>query len=181
MPYTDPIVLGLLLVSLIGSLVYQWRHGLRGGRLALVTFAMFYGLSVIAALGMHCVDVLYGLTHRLTSFVTGKPFAWNWHTYSLLLFGVLMISLGARWLRGALRLGRGDAAARTELLRLAGIMLLIVLPTVPIQPFFGVVASGLSVIALLVVGLGGRGLATRASSIQDVDGWESARAGAGLR
>jgi hypothetical protein len=60
MPYTDPIVFGLLLISLLGSLVYQWRHGLRGGRLAVVTFAMFYGLSVIATLGMHCVDVLYG-------------------------------------------------------------------------------------------------------------------------
>jgi len=61
MPYTDPIVLGLLLVSLIGSLVYQWRRGLRGGRLAVVTVAMFYGFAAISALGMHCLDVLYGL------------------------------------------------------------------------------------------------------------------------
>jgi hypothetical protein len=75
MPHTDPIVLGLLLLSLAGSLVYQWRRGLRGGRLALVTFAMFYGLAVISALGMHCLDVLYGLTHGLKSFVTGKAFA----------------------------------------------------------------------------------------------------------
>ena len=34
--------------------------------------------------------------------------------------------------------------------------LLIVLPIVPIQPLFGVVGAGLSVIALLAVGLGGR-------------------------
>jgi hypothetical protein len=156
MPYTDPIVLGLLLLSSIGSLIYQWMRGLRGGRLAVVSFSMFYGLAAISALGMHCLDVLYAFTHGVTSFATGKPFAWEWHTYSLLLFGVLMIWLGAQCLRRALRLGRGDASARSEFLRLAGIMLLIVLPTIPIQPFFGLVASGLSVIALLVVSVGVR-------------------------
>jgi hypothetical protein len=156
MPYTDPIVLGLLLLSLIGSLVFQWRRGLRGGRLAVVTVAMFYGLAAIIALSMHTLDVLYGYSHRNTSFVTGKPFAWDWHTYSLLLFGVLMVGFGARCLHLALRLGRGDAGARTEFLRVSAAILLVVLPLIPIQAMFGVVAAGLSVIALLVVGLGGR-------------------------
>jgi hypothetical protein len=105
---------------------------------------------------MHCLDVLYGYSHRNTSFSTGKPFAWDWHTYSLLLFGVLMIWFGAQCLRRALRLGRGDASARTEFLRFSGVILLVVLPIIPIQAFFGVVAAGLSVIALLTVGLGGR-------------------------
>jgi hypothetical protein len=155
-PYTDPIVLGLLLASLLGSFVHQWRRGLRGGRLAVVSFAMFYGLAVISALGMHCLDVLYGLSHHLTSFGTGKTFEWDWHTYSLLLFGVLMISLGAWCLRYALRMGRGDVGARTAFLRLAGVMLLIVLPLLPIQAFFAVIGTALSVLALLVVGLGGR-------------------------
>lgn len=156
MPYTDPIVLGLLLVSLIGSLVYQWRRGLRGGRLAVVTVAMFYGFAAIFALGMHCLDVLYGYSLRNTSAITGKQFSWDWHTYSLLLFGVLMIWFGAQCLRRALRLGRGDASARTEFLKFSGVILLVVLPIIPIQAFFGIVAAGLSVIALLVVGLGGR-------------------------
>lgn len=158
MPYTDPIVLALLAVSLIGSLVFLWRRGVRGGRLAVTTFALFYGLAVISALGMHCLDVLYGLTHHLTSFGTGKPFAWDWHTYSLLLFGVLMIWFGAQCVRRALRMGdpAGAGPARTEFLRLAGVMLLVVLPIVPIQPLFGVAGSALSVIALVVVGFGGR-------------------------
>ncbi|MBW8771319.1 MAG: hypothetical protein JF589_16310 [Gemmatimonadetes bacterium] len=156
MPYTDPIVLGLLLVSLIGSLVFQWRRGLRGGRLAVVAIAMFYGLAAIIALGMHILDVLYGYSHRNTSFATGKPFAWDWHTYSLLLFGVLMVWFGGQCLRLALRLGRGDTSARSEFLRFSSVMLLIVVPLIPIQALFGVVAAGLSVIALLVVGLGGR-------------------------
>ena len=161
MPYTDPIVLGLLIASLLGSLVYLWRRGLRGGRLAVVTFAMFYGLAVIATLGMHCVDVLYALTHRLKSFGTGKAFGWDWHTYSLLLFGVLLTWLGALCVRHAARMARGDAGARAEFLKLAAIMLLIVLPTASIQPLFGVAGSLLSVIALLVVGLGGRRWADR--------------------
>jgi hypothetical protein len=156
MPYTDPIVLGLLLISLLASLAYQWRRGLRGGRLAVVTFAMFYGLAVIVALGMHCLDVLYGWSHRLTSFGTGKPFAWDWHTYSLLLFGLLMVWLGVRCLRAALRMGRGDASARAEFLRLAALLLAIVLPIIPIQAFFGAVGAVLSVLVLVVVGLGAR-------------------------
>ena len=156
MPNTDPIVLGLLLVSLIGSLVYQWRRGLRGGRLAVVTVAMFYSLAAIIALSMHTLDVLYGYSHRNTSVITGQPFAWNWHTYSLLLFGVLMVYFGVQCLRLALRLGRGDASARTEFLRFSAVILLVVAPLIPIQAMFGVVAAGLSVIALLVVGLGGR-------------------------
>src|SRR5678816_2473738 len=136
MPYTDPIVLALLVASLVGSLVFQWRRGLRGVRLAVVAFGMFYGLSVISALGMHSLDVLYGLTHHLTSFGTGKPFAWDWHTYSLLLFGALMIWLGAQCVRRSLRMSAaGDAgAARTEFLWLAGVVLLLVLPIIPIQP-----------------------------------------------
>jgi hypothetical protein len=163
MPYTDPIVLGLLLISLLGSLVYQWRRGLRGGRLAVVSFAMFYGFAVISALGMHCLDVSYGLTHHLTSFGTGKPFAWDWHTYSLLLFGVLMIWFGARCVRYALGMGRGDADARAAFLRLTGVMLVVVLPLITMQPLFGVAGAALSVIALLAVGLGARAIATSAS------------------
>jgi len=156
MPYTDPIVLGLLLVSLIGSVIYQWRRGLRGGRLAVVAFAMFYSLAMISALGMHCLDVLYALTHRLKHFDTGATFGWDWRTYSLLLFGVLLVWLGTQCLRRALRMGRGDTSARPEFLRLAAVALLIVAPVIPIQGFFGIVGATLSVLVLLAVGLGGR-------------------------
>jgi hypothetical protein len=160
MPYTDPIVLGLLLVSLIGSVIYQWRRGLRGGRLAIVSFAMFYGLAMISALSMHCLDVLYALTHRLKHFDTGATFGWDWRTYSLLLFGMLLVWLGTQCLRRALRMGRGDTSARPAFLRLAAVTLLIVLPVIPIQAFFGIVGSALSVIALLAVRLGGRSWAS---------------------
>ena len=167
MPHTDPIVLGLLLLSLLGSLVHQWRRGLRGRRLAVVTFGMFYGLAVICTLGMHCIDLLYGWSQGLTSFGTGKPFAWDWNMYSLMLFGVLLIWLGAQCLRRALRMGRGDMVARVEFLRLVGVMLLIVAPIIPIHGVFGPVASALSLLALLVVGLGGRSATAHSASRHD--------------
>jgi len=46
-------------------------------------------------------------------------------------------------------------------------MLAIVLPVIPIHPFFGPISSALCVIALLVVGLGGRAAATRKSESEN--------------
>jgi hypothetical protein len=155
MPYTDPIVLGLVVLSLVGSLVYQWQRGLRFRRLAVTVFAMLFSLTVIHSMVLHCLDVLWGLTHHLPS-MTGKPFAYDWRTYSLLLFGLLMIWFGARCLRAALAMGRGDERARVEFLQLVAVMLAIVLPIIPIHPFFGPLASVWSTLGLIVVGLGGR-------------------------
>jgi hypothetical protein len=155
MPYTDPIVLGLILASLIFSLGYQWRRGLRWKPLAVTVFAMWFSFGVISTMILHCLDVLYGLSHHRTS-MTGKPFAYDWRTYSLLLFGALMIWFGARCLIAALRMGRGDDSARLEFLRLVAVILVIVLPIIPVSPFFGPIASVWSTLGLLVVGLGGR-------------------------
>jgi hypothetical protein len=157
MPNSDPIVLALLLLSLIGSLVYQARRGLRWRRLVVTVFAMFFSLTVISTMIMHCADVLYGLTHHLTS-MTGQPFTFDWRTYSLLLFGALMLWLGTRCLAAALRMGNGDPRGRTDFLRLVVVMLVIVLPLLAVSPFFGPLASVASGLALVVVGLGGAGM-----------------------
>jgi hypothetical protein len=157
MPYTDPIVFSLILASLFVGLAYQWRRGLRGRTLAVTVFAMWYSAGVIATMVLHDLDVLYGLSHHLKS-ETGTPFAYDWRTYSLLLFGALMIWFGVRCLLAALRMGRGDTTARSEFLRLVAGVLVIVLPLIPVHPFFGPIASVWSALGLLVVGLGGRGL-----------------------
>jgi hypothetical protein len=169
MPYTDPIVLALLLASVLVSLVFQWRRGLRGRPLAVTAFAMVFSLGVISSMVLHDVDVLYGLTHHLTS-MTGQPFAYDWRTYSLLLFGALMIWFGVRCLLAALRMGRGEESARAEFLRLVTVMLVIVLPIIPVHPFFGPVASVWSALGLLVVGLGGRrwSAATRDADVSPI-------------
>jgi len=136
MPYTDPIVFSAILASLILSIGYQWRRGLRWRPLAVTTFAMWFSFGVISTMVMHCLDVLWGLTHHVTS-MTGKPFTYDWRTYSLLLFGALMIWFGVRCLRAALRIGRGEESARLEFLRLVAVVLAIVLPLIPVHPFFG--------------------------------------------
>ena len=156
MPYVDQIVLALLAGGLLACVGYQWRRGLRGGRLFVTVFAMFYGVTLVTTLGFHCVDVLYAMAHRIRS-TDGSPFAYDWRTYSLLLFGALLVWLGARCLRAALRLGRGDAAARAEFLRLALLVLAIVLPIIRLQAFFGYLISAVSVLAMLVVAVGARG------------------------
>ena len=67
---------------------------------------------------------------------------------------IVRVMLDSRY---AMWMGRGDVSARPAFLRLAAVMLVVVLPLIPIQAFFAVAGSALSVIALLVVGLGGRG------------------------
>ena len=76
--------------------------------------------------------------------MSGRPFAYDWRTYSLLLFGALLIVLGRRVLRAALA---GDRAA---VLRATGLVLLICAPTIPVHAFFGVLMTAWSGVTWLV-------------------------------
>ena len=91
-------------------------------------------------------------------------------TYSLLLFGVLIIDRGIRCLRGARRFAAGDMSARGEILRNAGVVLAITLPTIPIHAFFGTLMSVWSSLALLVAAVGLRGRGSVAPSAGGVVG-----------
>jgi hypothetical protein len=154
MPHVDQIVLALLLSGLIASIAYQWRQGARGVALAAAALAAFYGVTLVTMLGAHCADVLWGLTHRLKS-MTGAPFAYDWRTYSLLLFGALLVTLGARALGAALAMGRGEPGARAAFLRVAALVVAIVAPIIPIHAFFGWLISGASALTMLVVAAAG--------------------------
>lgn len=150
MPYIDNVV---LLVLVAGLAVSGWRlrrWGARGGRLAASIFLAFYGLTLAVMLAAHCADIVYNTVLANRSAIDGSPFVYNWRTYSLLLFGVLLVREGVRVLRAAMRLGHGDAGARSEILRRVGVVLAITAPTIPIHAFFGVLISGLSVLAMLV-------------------------------
>jgi hypothetical protein len=120
-----------------------------------VLFASFYGLGLVVMLAAHCADIVYNtvLGHRA---MDGSTFSYGWRTYSLLLFGALLIRQGALCLLAALRLGRGEASARADVLRAAGVVLAIVLPTLPIHAFFGTLLSGWSALTLLVVAVAAR-------------------------
>ena len=153
MPYVDQLVVAGLAASLLASLAFQWRRGLRGRRYLAGVFGLFYGLTLVVMLGFHCLDVAWGVTHHLVS-MTGKPMTYDWRTYSLLLFGVLLVGQGIGCVRAAARMGPADPAARLEVLRRAALVLAIVMPIIPVHAFFGYLMSGASTLTLAAVALG---------------------------
>jgi hypothetical protein len=157
MPHIDQIVLSFILAGLIASIADHWRHGQRGRRLATLAFCSFFAVGLVTMMAGHCADILYNLVRANRSVVDGSTFTYNWRTYSLLLFGVLLIDRGIRCLRAARRFASGDSAAREDLLRNAGVVLAITLPTIPVHAFFGTLMSGWSSLALIVAAAGLRG------------------------
>ena len=157
MPHIDQIVLSLILVGLVGAVVDHWRHGQRGWRLATLAFISFFGVGLVTMMAGHCADIIYNLALANRSVVDGSSFTYNWRTYSLLLFGVLLIDRGIRCLRATRRFAGGDDAARREILKNAGVVLAITLPTIPVHAFFGALMSGWSSLALIVAAAGLRG------------------------
>jgi hypothetical protein len=99
------------------------------------------------------------------SVIDGSRFSYNWRTYSLLLFGVLLIDRGVRCLRAVRRFAAGDATARADFLRNAGVVLGFTLPTIPVHAFFGTLVSVSSALALLVAAVGLRARARVASAV----------------
>ena len=154
MMHIDTVVLIALLVGLIAAGVDHWQRGQRGWRLAGLVFLSFYGIGLVAMLSAHCVDILYNLALANRSVMDGLPFTYNWRTYSLLLFGVLLIERGVRLLLATWRFAAGDSRVRADILRNAGVVLAITLPTIPIHAFFGVLISVWTSLALLVAALG---------------------------
>ena len=154
MPHIDQIVLALILAGLVASVVNHWRGGQRGWRLAALTFVSLFGIGLVTMMAGHCADIIYNLARANRSVIDGSPFTYNWRTYSLLLFGVLLISRGMRCLHAARRFARHDDAARRDVLNNAGVVLAITLPTIPVHAFFGGLMSGWSSLALIVAAVG---------------------------
>jgi hypothetical protein len=144
MPYVDQVVMAALLLSLLALPTLLWRRGVRGARLFGTAFAAFHGAGLVAMLAAHCADVIYNVALRNRSIVDGRPFAYDWRSYSLLLFGVLLMLLGRRVLAAAF------AGDRAELRRATGLVFLICAPIVPVHAFFGALMTGWSAATLLV-------------------------------
>jgi hypothetical protein len=153
MPHVDEITILALLLGLAACTGVPWRRGLRGRRFLTVAFLAFYGYALAAMLAAHCADIAYSTAVHARS-PDGSVFAYNWRTYSLLLFGVLLMRQGAACLRAARRLARGEADARADALRGVGVVLAVVLPTVPLHGVFGTAFSVWSALTLLVVAAG---------------------------
>ena len=153
MPHVDEITILALLLGLAACTGVPWRRGLRGRRFLTVAFLAFYGYALAAMLAAHCADIAYSTAVHARS-PDGSVFAYNWRTYSLLLFGVLLMRQGAACLRAARRLARGEADARADALRGVGVVLAVVLPTVPLHGLFGTAFSVWSALTLFVVAAG---------------------------
>lgn len=155
MPYIDLVVLVALVATFAACARLQWRRGARGRRLAAGLAAGFHGSALVVMLAGHCVDILYSVAVRNRS-PDGSVFAYNWRTYSLLLFGVLLVRVGVDALRIATRLAAGDTAARADHRRVVALVLVIVAPTIPLHGLFGGAISGLTVLAAATVALATR-------------------------
>ena len=71
--------------------------------------------------------------------------------YSLLLFGAVLVAQGVACLRAARRLYAGDGTAGRDVLRTIAVVLAIVLPTVPLDAFLGLLMSGASAFTAALV------------------------------
>ena len=148
MPYIDQIVLALLFSGTASAGLMLWRRGTRGLRFAASLFVAFYGVGLAAMLAGHCADIAYNVVRGSRSIMNGAPFLYDWRTYSLLLFGALLIVQGVRVLRRVSRLAAGDLVARAEVAHIAGVVLLIVAPVIPLHGFFGILLTAWSTLAL---------------------------------
>jgi hypothetical protein len=155
MPHIDLLVLVTLVATFGVCARLQWRRGARGRRLAAGLAAGFHGSALVVMLAGHCVDILYSVAVGNRS-PDGSVFAYNWRTYSLLLFGVLLVRAGVDALRIAMRLAAGDTAAHADHRRLVALVLAIVAPTIPLHGIFGWAISGLSALAAATVALAAR-------------------------
>ena len=142
----------LFLLKLLTTGVFAaavWRRGMRGRRLALSVWVFFFGLFLAVMLSMHDLVIL-GL--RIFERPAGQPFVYDFHLYSLLLLGVVLISQGLRLLRAAFPLAEGCPNARRDTIRATLIVLALAAALIPIQ-FFGFVLTAGSLVTLVAVRL----------------------------
>jgi hypothetical protein len=126
--------------------VLLWKRGMTVGRLVATTYIFFYGTFITVMLFMHNFVIL-GL--RIFGDVK-DPQPYDFHLYSLILLGSILIYQGIRSLRAALMLKAGDENGARQALRATWVVLAVAVPLIPIQ-FFGVVLTVFSLLNLAVI------------------------------
>jgi hypothetical protein len=123
-------------------------------RKALVACAagqLFCALLMLGLAALHTAAVLLLAIRRLTG-SAGTPFEYNFHLYSVLLLGAVLLGLSIHCLRAAPGLARGDPGSWHKAVRGHAGLLGVNLPLIPIQAFavaFAVL-SGVSLLLLAV-------------------------------
>lgn len=115
-------------------------------RLATAVFGYFAG-ALIGALGAaHSVAVIMTAIGRERQ----NAFVYDFHFYSLLLLGVLLITTGAAGATAAAHLARGDRASWRASIAVWTAILAINVPLIPLQGF-AILFSSLAALQLLLV------------------------------
>jgi hypothetical protein len=141
-----------LLVALVWTGLHVRRAGARGRHRAAAWIALFHGWTLVIALGAHAAEVLVNWA-RGRSIVGETPLAYGWRVYSLLLFGAVLIRLGAWNVAAGGRLLRDEPRAGAEVVRTSMVVVAVVLPVAPFDPFLGLLFAGASALTAGVVAL----------------------------
>jgi hypothetical protein len=149
--YQNP-ELYLFIFKLAATIVFAvllWKRGTSLRRLVGTTYIFFFGTFITVMLFMHNLVIL-GL--HFFERPNGDNPVYNFHLYSLILLGSVLIFQGVRSLRAALMLKAGDENGIREARRAALIVLAVAVPLIPIQ-FFGMVLTVLSLVNLAAIKL----------------------------
>jgi len=149
MPFTDLVVLLVIITLTITSAILLWRRGIRGRSLFAAAWLSFYGLVLTGAMLAHSAEVVTRAVARAAS--SDFESIYDFRLYSLLLLAALLIWAGVQCLRAAPGLSRGSAEARRSAVRASVVVLAIVAPLIPIQAVFGTLLTVLSILSLLVL------------------------------
>jgi hypothetical protein len=150
--YQNP-ELYLFIIKLAVTVIFAgmiWRKGGTGFRRLLgITCVFFYGTFITVMLLTHNIVIL-GL--HIFERSGGTDSAYNFHFYSLLLLGSILIFQGAKSLGAAVMLKNGNENADKTALKSTLIVLAVVVPLIPIQ-FFGTVITVMSLVNLAAIKL----------------------------
>ena len=127
-----------------------WKQGTNIKRLIGATYVFFYGTFITVMLFMHNLVIL-GLKIFGDSTKDQQP-AYDFHLYSLILLGSVLIYQGIRSLRAAWMMKTGNENGAREALRATWVVLALAVPLIPIQ-FFGMILTLISLLNLVAIKL----------------------------
>ena len=143
----------VLVGTLLGTaLLFSWYRSVhaRGRSLFGATWLGFFGLFLVLSMLAHTVEIVWHLVRGDTQ-ISGEPWAYDFRSYSLLLLGAVLMAIGVGALRAAANLSRGRGNGRRTAVVLTAATLVVTLPLIPIQAFFGMIVSALAAITLVVL------------------------------
>lgn len=146
----DLVVLLTVIFATCTASKLLWRRGVRRRRLLAGVWLSFYGLLLVAMMVAHSAEILYRAYTGGTT-IEDSAWAYDFRTYSLHLLGAVLIWQGITVIRSVLALSAGSPVSSPQVTRAVWVTLAVVSALIPIQVFFGVLLTSLSVISLVVL------------------------------